>query len=164
MSKKRAFVRYSKNGKLVPGSLIVTQGTHPDKPSTWKEVPYDICCDSSGGNCWNGSLIAIPTFVTEQGICVGSFGTISVYCNDEFLQAIELSPQYVQSLQELVVSECLKQSPLYSVTKDIVDLLNTMTIPGISGFTYVDPGIISANVSVSCSGDISLIASSPAIP
>lgn len=45
MAKKRAFVRYGKNGKLVPGSLIVTQGTHPDKPSTWKEVPYDICCE-----------------------------------------------------------------------------------------------------------------------
>lgn len=51
MAKKRAFVRYSKNGKLVPGSLIVTQGTHPDKPSTWKEVPYDICCDSNSGGC-----------------------------------------------------------------------------------------------------------------
>jgi hypothetical protein len=46
MAKKRAFVRYGKNGKLVPGSLIVTQGTHPDKPSTWKEVAYDICCDN----------------------------------------------------------------------------------------------------------------------
>jgi hypothetical protein len=160
MAQKKAFVRYAQN-KAVPGSLIVR--TKAPKVGTWKEVPYDICC-GGGGNCWNGSLIAIPTFFTEEGICVGSFGTISVYCNDEFLQAIELSPQDVQSLQELVLSECLKQSPLYSVTKDIVDLLNTMTIPGISGFAYVYPGIISANVSISCSGDISLIALSPVIP
>jgi uncharacterized protein (TIGR02145 family) len=49
MAKKRAFVRYSKNGKLVPGSLIVTQGSHPNGPSTWKEVPADLCCGDA--NC-----------------------------------------------------------------------------------------------------------------
>ena len=44
--KKRAFVRYSKKGKIVPGSLILTSGTYPNGPSTWKEVPADLCCDS----------------------------------------------------------------------------------------------------------------------
>ena len=44
--KKRAFVRYSKNGKIVPGSLILTGGSYPQGPSTWKEVPADLCCDS----------------------------------------------------------------------------------------------------------------------
>jgi hypothetical protein len=44
MSKKRAFVRYSKQGKIVPGSLILTAGSHPNGPSTWKEVPADLCC------------------------------------------------------------------------------------------------------------------------
>ena len=42
--KKRAFVRYSKNGKVVPGSLILTSGSFPSGPSTWKEVPADLCC------------------------------------------------------------------------------------------------------------------------
>lgn len=42
--KKRAFVRYSKQGKIVPGSLILTGGSHPSGPSTWKEVPADLCC------------------------------------------------------------------------------------------------------------------------
>jgi hypothetical protein len=158
----KAYVRFDGNQRVIPGSLVLRRAK--PKVGNWKEIQTYECCDGGGGNCWNGSLIAIPTFFTEEGICVGSFGTISVYCNDEFLQAIELSPQDVQSLQELVLSECLKQSPLYSVTKDIVDLLNTMTIPGISGFAYVYPGIISANVSISCSGDISLIASSPIIP
>lgn len=45
MSKKRAFVRYSKQGKIVPGSLILTAGSFPNGPSTWNEVPVDLCCD-----------------------------------------------------------------------------------------------------------------------
>lgn len=45
MAKKRAFVRYSKQGKIVPGSLILTGGSHPNGPSTWKEVPADLCCE-----------------------------------------------------------------------------------------------------------------------
>jgi len=47
MSKKRAFVRYSKQGKIVPGSLILTAGSHPNGPSTWKEVPADLCCETT---------------------------------------------------------------------------------------------------------------------
>ena len=45
--KKRAFVRYSKQGKIVPGSLILTGGSHPQGPSTWKEVPADLCCETT---------------------------------------------------------------------------------------------------------------------
>jgi hypothetical protein len=44
--KKRAFVRYSKQGKIVPGSLILTSGSYPQGSSTWKEVPADLCCNS----------------------------------------------------------------------------------------------------------------------
>ena len=44
--KKRAFVRYSKQGKVVPGSLILTSGTYPKGPALWKEVPADLCCES----------------------------------------------------------------------------------------------------------------------
>lgn len=44
--KKRAFVRYSKQGKVVPGSLILTSGSYPQGPSLWKEVPADLCCNS----------------------------------------------------------------------------------------------------------------------
>lgn len=42
--KKRAFVRYSKQGKIVPGSMILTSGSFPSGPSTWKEIPADLCC------------------------------------------------------------------------------------------------------------------------
>ncbi len=43
--KTRAFVRYSKKGKIVPGSLILTKGSYPQGSSTWREVPADLCCD-----------------------------------------------------------------------------------------------------------------------
>jgi len=45
--KKRAFVRYSKQGKIVPGSLILTSGSFPQGSSTWNEVPADLCCTTS---------------------------------------------------------------------------------------------------------------------
>ena len=41
---KKAFVRYTKDGKLVAGSLTITNGPQPSLPSTWKEVPIEICC------------------------------------------------------------------------------------------------------------------------
>lgn len=48
MSKKRAFVRYTKSGEIVPGSLIITtNGGYPDKSSLWKEVTVDQCCDTT---------------------------------------------------------------------------------------------------------------------
>jgi hypothetical protein len=65
MSKKRAFVRYSKQGKIVPGSLILTAGSHPNGPSTWKEVPADLCCNNlqdSGYTC----CIAIQAIADEE--------------------------------------------------------------------------------------------------
>ncbi len=49
MAKKRAFVRYSKQGKIVPGSLILTGGSYPQGPATWNEVPVDLCCNTLSG-------------------------------------------------------------------------------------------------------------------
>ena len=46
MAKKRAFVRYTKAGNIVPGSLVLTNGSYPSGPSTWKEVPMDLCCET----------------------------------------------------------------------------------------------------------------------
>jgi hypothetical protein len=44
--KKRGFVRYTKKGQLVPGSLVVTtNGGYPDKTALWKEVSTNYCCE-----------------------------------------------------------------------------------------------------------------------
>lgn len=44
--KQRAFVRYTKSGKIVPGSMIITQGDYPKGPAVWAEVTVDLCCDN----------------------------------------------------------------------------------------------------------------------
>ena len=47
MSKQRAFIRYTKAGNIVPGSLILTNGTYPNGPGLWKEITTDLCCENS---------------------------------------------------------------------------------------------------------------------
>jgi len=56
MAQKKAFVRYAQN-KAVPGSLIVR--TKAPKVGTWKEVPYDVCCDG-GGPCTAPVVLTAP--------------------------------------------------------------------------------------------------------
>jgi hypothetical protein len=55
MSKQRAFVKYTKQGKIIPGSLIVTtEGGYPNKTGAiWREVSMNLCCDPTGlpANC-----------------------------------------------------------------------------------------------------------------
>jgi hypothetical protein len=65
MSKKRAFVRYSKQGKIVPGSLILTAGSYPNGPSTWSEVPADLCCNT----CKSTAITSVITGVAEYYDC-----------------------------------------------------------------------------------------------
>lgn len=44
MSKQKAFIRYTKKGKIVPGSLIVTGSGGYPKDGTYKEVTPNLCC------------------------------------------------------------------------------------------------------------------------
>jgi hypothetical protein len=71
MAKKRAFVRYSKNGKIVPGSLILTSGSFPSGPSTWKEVPADLCCDNPIELTWDDENVSL-TDISINLKCNGS--------------------------------------------------------------------------------------------
>jgi hypothetical protein len=88
MAKKRAFVRYSKNGKIVPGSLILTSGSFPSGPSTWKEVPADLCCDNPLSITWDEGDVAI-TAVSMRILCNGT--TVkTVYSNQTSTDAASL--------------------------------------------------------------------------
>jgi len=51
MKNERAFVRYTKKGQLVPGSLVVTQGGYPAGPALWKEVYSNLCCKPASCIC-----------------------------------------------------------------------------------------------------------------
>lgn len=79
MSKKRAFVRYTKSGEIVPGSLIITtNGGYPDKSSLWQEVTVDQCCEETGEGCQKETVV-IPinlsstpapyTYITIEIVC-----------------------------------------------------------------------------------------------
>lgn len=41
--KIRAFIRYTKSGRVLPSVFYFPRGTQP-KGSGWVEVPYDQCC------------------------------------------------------------------------------------------------------------------------
>jgi hypothetical protein len=72
MGKNRAFVRYNKNGKLVPGSLIITNGSYPSKPSLWKEIALDLCCETLIQPCdceCNNTVVQNPTTYAFQNSC-----------------------------------------------------------------------------------------------
>jgi len=47
MAKKRAFVKYTKKGKIIPGSLIVTTNGGYPVDGLYKEVATDLCCNDS---------------------------------------------------------------------------------------------------------------------
>lgn len=71
--KKRAFVRYSKKGKLVPGSLIITNGSYPDGPSLWLEIPADICCTTTTTTFIPVSDTALKQNIVATGNKIGQF-------------------------------------------------------------------------------------------
>ncbi len=65
MAKKRAFVRYTKSGDIVPGSLVVTtNGGYPDKSSLWEEVTVSKCCPDVCG-C-EKETITLPFLITPE--------------------------------------------------------------------------------------------------
>lgn len=129
MSKKRAFVRYSKQGKIVPGSLILTGGSHPNGPSTWKEVPADLCCDGGVGcEVPLSNLILTETTNIPGGTIIG--GSIT-------LASEECSLDQVFTILNLPVSLNYTQ---------LIDLLNT-NFSFLGLFSYTAPNIISLQIS-----------------
>jgi hypothetical protein len=92
MGKKRAFVRYSKQGKVVPGSLILTAGSYPQGPSLWKEVPADLCCANHTisfnlrtGECQNGfHLGAAQAFPWNTGYIYMEYGCFAMDPNTDW--------------------------------------------------------------------------------
>jgi hypothetical protein len=72
--KKRAFIKYTEYGKIIPGSMIVTQGSFPSKEgrAKWYEVPMNKCCSSDPfpSNCMEMDI------TTLQGINPESYDLI----------------------------------------------------------------------------------------
>lgn len=64
---KKAFVRYSTKGKIVPGSLIVTGGSCPKGPAKWAEVPVDICCEQPSNDYTKDFVFKVGIFYDKLG-------------------------------------------------------------------------------------------------
>jgi hypothetical protein len=128
MSKKRAFVRYSKQGKIVPGSLILTAGSYPNGPSTWKEVPADLCCD---GGCTPQLSNKIATTNLELSFPYSGIGTWSIQLQGaqcaNFIYSSNFSFNFLS-------------------WEDVITFLNTnFSFFGL--FSYVAPNSISLQIS-----------------
>jgi hypothetical protein len=116
MAKKRAFVRYSKNGKIVPGSLILTSGSYPSGPSTWNEVPADLCCDNP---------ITITYEVDDAAIALVSIRIIcnGVIVNTAFSSATSTDDDSLES----ILNNAFGLIGSFSVTGTVVNLTMTAT-------------------------------------
>jgi hypothetical protein len=68
MSKQRAFVKYTKQGKIIPGSLIVTtRGGYPNKTGAiWREVSMNLCCDDVPEPSFPSNCIEFVVNTTES--------------------------------------------------------------------------------------------------
>ena len=93
--KERAFIRYTKSGRIIPGSLIITQGTYP-KDGTYKEVMPDLCCSNHVARfTYDG-----PPFPWNYGWISISFGCVTVDPDTSWLWLVV--PGNPQNLQEVV--------------------------------------------------------------
>ena len=119
MSKKRAFVRYSKQGKIVPGSLILTAGSFPQGPSKWKEVPADLCCDNPFIITWDG-----------EDVSLSAIG-IRIKCNGEIVK-VALSNQTSTDAASLetILNNAFGLIGSFSVTGTVVSLTLTESQKG----------------------------------
>jgi hypothetical protein len=128
MSKKRAFVRYTKSGEIVPGSLIITtNGGYPDKSSLWKEVTVDQCCEN-GGEC-----NLPPVTLTASGFTAdtGCTPAILFYCNeDQLITAASYSfactllptPINMIAFYNQIVVPCFSWMGTWSIDGEVVTL------------------------------------------
>jgi len=148
MSKKRAFVRYSKQGKIVPGSLILTGGSHPNGPSTWKEVSADLCCD--------GGCESIGPFTFTQSEEPGTYGSGS-YISLEFNCLTEGNIQFTGTSGYAIAP--LSGFVNNPTTSQVVDLINT-AFAGQGITAQVVEGLLQVTVSntdyisTSCPGSL----------
>jgi hypothetical protein len=108
--KKRGFVRYTKKGEVVPGSLIITNGSYPEG-GTYKEVPYDLCCEDTSCNLGGSPVSIAPYQIVIEGDGINflyqtTSNTIffSLYCfpGYSFYWEGEFSTPVLSSIEEVI--------------------------------------------------------------
>lgn len=62
--KQRAFVKYTKSGKIIPGSMIMTNGSYPQGYGLYYEVQTNLCCDPTTTTTSTTSTTSTTTTTT----------------------------------------------------------------------------------------------------
>lgn len=130
---QRAFVRYTKKGHIVPGSLIVTtKGGYP-KDGTYKEVIVDQCCGNQAlrynlitgenSNVGIGPWGAANPFPWSSGWVYLSFGCLAMSYDAEWADIYV--PGNPATLQELVhiLNERASFIGTFEIAEDGVSLI-----------------------------------------
>jgi hypothetical protein len=118
MAQKKAFVRYAQN-KAVPGSLIVR--TKAPKVGTWKEVPYDVCCNNV---CESVGPFIFTLSEVPEDFGAGTGIRLSLNCGN-------CSPSIPSACAQGIFANIfgLLSVPVTSPTiSEVVDLINTTFI------------------------------------
>lgn len=117
--KQRAFVRYSKQGKIVPGSLILTSGSYPQGSATWAEVSVDLCCTTPD---------VVFTFDTT-GTTDFEAAVVTINCDEEAIITIETAAEAAATLEDILAILVANYAGFgtWSIADDDVTLQLTMT-------------------------------------
>lgn len=88
--KTRAFVKYTKKGKIIPGSLVVTtKGGYP-VDGLYVEVSTDLCCNPNPN--FNRIIVSLDSAVTLLGLgCTGRTTPVTIYLTQECLDNIQVN-------------------------------------------------------------------------
>ena len=170
--KQRAFVRYTKSGKIVPGSMIITQGDYPKGPATWAEVTVDLCCDNPVGPTtpskkmgWvrytKAGKIVPGSLVITDGYPKGSGGTwkrvsIDLCCDNLPSNCIEFVVDTTDSLNFGMSTVSLSQDYTVTVTWGDGNTEELSSGEGIINFSHDYASVSTYTVRV-CFSDITVI-------
>jgi len=104
---QHAFVKYTKQGKIVSGSLIITRN-YPNDGGVWHEVTESICCEPDCECTGNGIKRAYIRFATGGHVVPGS------------LLISDMCPPDIGCWKEIPVDLCCMDKKCTTTTTTII--------------------------------------------
>lgn len=88
-TKTRAFVKYTKKGKIIPGSLILTTNGGYPVDGLYVELSSDVCCNPNPN--FNRTIIVFNTLrAAIGGGCLGKATPATIYLTQECIDNIQI--------------------------------------------------------------------------
>ena len=131
----KAYIKYTKLGKLIPGGLMVRPNSTPPSDGLYKEVPIDLCC---GIKLTTTSMATFP--VSNFG-----FGYIANCNSNDNGISISIS-ESVANIQEMValLNEYGSNIGTFSVNPDGINI-DVRFAEGLTKLLSCGPGGIVSN-------------------